>query len=130
MGGGEASRRPGADLQVVDGSEVVIEIGDADVVSALRDLRWRLPVLLDSGPRTVVVDLSEMAQLSSATVAVLLWIKRRCRSRGVVVVLRRPSRRSVEVLRRTGLHGAIPVEPPPDLAGHRRGRAPRSGRGH
>ncbi len=90
--------------------EVVVELGDTNVAEALRELRWRLPLLLNRSPATVIVDLSEMTQLSSATVASLLWIRRRCRMRGVIVVLRKPSRRSVEMLRRTGLQGALPVE--------------------
>lgn len=90
--------------------EVVVELGDDNVTEALRELRWRLPLLLNRSPGTVVVDVSQMTQLSSATVAALLWVRRRCRLRGVTVVLRQPSRRSVEMLRRTGLQGALPIE--------------------
>lgn len=97
--------------------EVVLELGDAHVGDALRELRWRLPLLLNRSPGTVVVDLSEMTQPSSATVAALLWIKRRCRSRSVVVVLRQPSRRSIDMLRRTGLQSALPIEKPDDRRG-------------
>ncbi len=103
--------------------EVVVELGDAHVAEALRELRSRLPLLLNRSPGTVIVDLSEMTQLSSATVAALLWIRRRCRLRGVIVVLRQPSRRSVEMLRRTGLQGALPVEKPDVEHGLRRGAA-------
>lgn len=104
-------------------TEVVVELGDANVAEALRELRLRLPLLLSRSPGTVIVDLSEMTQLSSATVAALLWIRRRCRLRGVIVVLRQPSRRSVGMLRRTGLQGALPVEKPDAERGLRRGTA-------
>lgn len=92
--------------------EVVVELADTRRPDALRELRSRLTLVLDRGPGTVIVDLSEMTQLSSATVAALLWIRRRCRSRNVIVVLRKPSRGSIQVLRRTGLQGALPVEQP------------------
>ena len=88
-----------------------------------RELRRRLPLLLNRSPGTVVVDLSEMTQPSSATVAALLWIKRRCRSRSVVVVLRQPSRRSIDMLRRTGLQCALPIEKPDAGRGDRCGSA-------
>jgi anti-anti-sigma factor len=101
--GDEASER-------TSGSEAVLELGDADPVDALRELRRRLPPMLDAGPTRLVLDVSRIPQLSSTTVAVILWIKRRCRSRGTVVVLREPSRRSAEMLRRAGLQDALPVE--------------------
>lgn len=90
--------------------EIVVQLSDADVAYALRELIRRLPALLSCGRGTIVIDVSGMTQLSSATVAALLWIRRRCRSHGMVVVLRHPSRKSVEMLRRTGLQGALPVE--------------------
>jgi anti-anti-sigma regulatory factor len=108
--------------------EVVLELGDADVADALRELRWRLPLLLNRSPGRVVVDLSEMTQPSSATVAALLWIKSWCRKRSVVVVLRKPSRRSIEMLRRTGLQSALPLEKPDAGRGARCGAASRAPR--
>jgi anti-anti-sigma factor len=87
-----------------------VQLGDATVVEGLRQLGVRLPNLLSREPSTLVVDLSAMTHLSSATVAALLLLRRRCRARGVAVVLRRPSRRSIDMLRRTGLQGVLPVE--------------------
>jgi anti-anti-sigma regulatory factor len=74
----------------------------------------RLPRLLDDGPSHLVVDLSRLDRLSSGAVRALLHIHEQCRSRGVAVMLRRPSRRSLGVLRRAGLLAALPVE----RAGH------------
>ena len=78
------------------------------------DLRWRLGTLLEPGPSTLVLDLSRLQRLSATTIAVLLWVRRRCRARGVRVVLRRPSRGSIDVLRRAGLQSALEIEPRKD----------------
>ena len=48
--------------------------------------------------------------LSSTGIALLLWVRRRSAARGVRVVLREPSRPSVDLLRRTGLLGALAIE--------------------
>ncbi len=109
-GAGRTLRAVGRSEQPEAEREVVLELGDTDLMSALRGLRRRLPPLLDEAPGTLVVDMSGLTQVSSATVAALLWVKRRCRSRGVVVMLRQPSPRSLDLLRRTGLHGSLPVE--------------------
>jgi anti-anti-sigma regulatory factor len=59
----------------------------------------------------LVIDIEGVPQVSSAMFAVLLRVKRRCLARRVDVVLRQPSGRSVELLRRTGLLGALAIEP-------------------
>lgn len=102
------------------GCEAVVELGDSDLADACGEVRARLPQLLARSPSTLVVDLSEVTRLSSAVVATLLWISRECRARSVVVVLRRPSRASVETLRRAGLQSTLPLEQPgsPDRRRH------------
>jgi anti-anti-sigma regulatory factor len=90
--------------------EVVVALRDGDIGHPLGDLRWRLSTLLEEGAATLVVDVSQVARLSSTTIAVLLWVKRRCGVRGVRVVLRGPSRRSVDALRRSGLVEALAME--------------------
>lgn len=82
---------------------VVVTVSDETLLETLADLRWRLSLWLESGPPVLVVDLSAVRKLSSATIAVLLWVKKRCRARGVQLVVRGPSRGSSDVLRRTGL---------------------------
>lgn len=82
-------------------------------------LRRRLAVLLEAGPVTLVLDLSGVPRLSSDGVDRLLWLHRRCAGRAVRVVLREPSRDSVDLLSRAGLLGALPIE----RAARRRRRA-------
>ena len=82
---------------------VVVTISDETLLDRLADLRWRLSVLLESGPSSLVLDLSELRRLSAATIAVLLWTKRRCRARRVDLVVRGPARGNVDALQRTGL---------------------------
>ena len=105
------------------GETVVIMLSDDTLLATLADLRWRLGALLESGPSTLLLDLSGVRRLSSATIAVFLWVRKRCSVRGVHLVVRRPSRRSIDVLRRTGLlstlvsddaerHGMLVVVPP------------------
>ena len=85
------------------GETVVITLSDDTLLATLAELRWRLGALLESGPSTLVLDLSEVRRLSSTTIAVFLWVKKRCSVRGVHVVVRRPARGNIDVLRRTGL---------------------------
>jgi anti-anti-sigma factor len=97
------------------GDEVVVTLRDAEALHALGDLRWRLNTLLAQGPATLVIDIEGVRQISSTMIAVLLQVKRRCRARRVDVVLREPSRRSLDFLHRTGLLAAFVIEPD-DLA--------------
>lgn len=92
------------------GDAVVVTLRDTEVPRALADLRWRLNTLLGHGPATLVIDVAGVRQISSATIAVLLQVKRRCRARGVDLVVREPSRRSVDMLHRTGLLSALVIE--------------------
>jgi hypothetical protein len=62
---------------------VVVTISDETLLETLADLRWRLSVLLEPGPSRLLLDLSEVRRVSSATIAVLLWVKKRCRARSV-----------------------------------------------
>lgn len=73
-------------------------------------LRGHLGSLLEPGPSTLVLDLSAVRHLSSDGVDGLLWLRQRCRGRAVDVVLRQPSRQSVDLLRRTGLLGVLTIE--------------------
>jgi anti-sigma B factor antagonist len=82
---------------------VTIEFTDALVRHGLADLRHEVRTLVLSGARVIVVDVAAMGELSSEAVAVLLGAHRICRTRGGGLVLRNPSRRTSELLRRTGL---------------------------
>jgi hypothetical protein len=56
---------------------------------------------LEAGPSSLTVDLKGV-EITSSTVAALLWVRRRCGARGVTVAIRGHSRRGVEVLKRIG----------------------------
>lgn len=84
-------------------AEFVVQLGKPGPMHARDDVRRRLDSLLEQGPRTVVVDFSQVGQLSSSTISALLLVMRRCSARGVKVVWREPSRRSVTTLARIGL---------------------------
>lgn len=89
---------------------VLVVLRDENLLGGIADLRWRLDDVLARGTWTVVIDVSDVRRLSSATVAVLLWATRRCQARNVRVVVREPTRASMELLRRTGLVDRVEVE--------------------
>ena len=84
----------------------MLQMHDADLMRVLDDVERGLDSLLDRGPRTLVVDMSGVARLSSTTIAALLWVRRRCAARGVDVVVREASTRHLAQLRRIGLRDA------------------------
>lgn len=92
------------------GGKVVVPLDNLGLTHTLNDLERRLDLALAGGPRTLLLDMSAVVHVSSTTIAALLWTRRRCSSRGVEVVLRNPSRRCLEALRRAGLLDALVVE--------------------
>jgi anti-anti-sigma factor len=90
--------------------QVTIRLTDELLADGLADVRWLLHDALLAGARRVVVDLSEVAQLSSPAVASFLWAHRICRARGGAVVLRGANRRTEDLLHRTGLWRVIELE--------------------
>lgn len=88
----------------------VMALESAGLMPTLDDLEQRLDAALAGGPRTLVLDMSAVARVSSTTVAALLWARRRCSARGVEVVLRNPSRRCLAAMRRAGLLTAVATE--------------------
>ena len=91
--------------------EPIVRLCDEGRSRRLSDIQQRVDALLERGPGTVVVDMSEVDRVSSTTVAALLLVKRRCSERRVHVVLREPSQRSVNTLWRIGLLDAASLEP-------------------
>ncbi|WP_164701056.1 STAS domain-containing protein [Modestobacter sp. KNN46-3] len=98
--------RPGRDGQVV------LRLSDDLLADGLADLRWLLHDALLSGARRLVVDLTDVRQLSSTAVASFLWAHRTCRARGGAVVLRGVNRRTEDLLHRTGLWRVMQLEDP------------------
>jgi anti-anti-sigma factor len=81
----------------------VLRMDDASLFKVVADLRWRTEELLAEPHPHLVVDISGLTRLSSATLAALLWAQRYCRARGGAVRLTGPNRRNRELLARTGL---------------------------
>lgn len=97
------------DASPATGGETTLVLDDDSLLSGLADLKWRLDELLPGRASTLVVDLSGLTHLSSATLAALLWAQRRCRVRGGEVVLQGANRRCRQVLARTGLSSVFVV---------------------
>jgi anti-anti-sigma factor len=92
-----------------DGS-VCLCLTDSLVADGLADARWLFHEALRDGARSLVVDLDGVREVQSTLVASLLCAHRTCRARGGAVVLRHPDRRTLGVLRRTGLWRVLRVE--------------------
>ncbi|SDY67626.1 anti-anti-sigma factor [Modestobacter sp. DSM 44400] len=111
---GRPPATPDASQPKNDG-HVVIRLTEALLADGLADLRWLLHDALLAGARRLVVDLTDVRQLSSSAVASLLWAHRTCRARGGAVVLRGVNRRTEGLLHRTGLWRVLHLE---DRPGH------------
>jgi anti-anti-sigma factor len=88
----------------------IVMLSDADLGGGLTSLRWRLRGLVMDGACLVIVDVSEIGQISSTLLAALLDTHRVCRRRGGGVVIRHANRKMTDVLRRTGLDRVFDVE--------------------
>lgn len=99
---------PGRTVLVND--RVVVELTDAILQDGLADLRWQLRDLVLSGARVIVVDVGAVSELSSTTVAAMLSAHRSCRARGGGLIIRNPNRRTLDLLRRTGLWRVLDPE--------------------
>jgi anti-anti-sigma factor len=99
-----------ADVGAATAERPGVIVVDDDSVESLIDLRCRLRDAVLSGERTIVVDVSELTRPTSTTVAALLGAHRLCRARGGRVLLRDPHRRTLELLRRTGLVHVLRIE--------------------
>lgn len=106
---GELSYRAGTVIAMDLGGtrEVVLELPCSGQADRIDEVQHRVEVLLEDGPRTLVVDMSDGVSLSSSTIAALMWVRRRASARGVEVVLGDADRRVVETLLRSGLIGAL-----------------------
>lgn len=90
--------------------KAIVAISEADLGPGLTGLRWRLRGLVMDGASLVVIDVSDVGELSSTLLAALLDTHRVCRRRGGGVVIRHASRKMSDVLRRTGLDRVFDVE--------------------
>jgi anti-anti-sigma regulatory factor len=90
--------------------KAIVTLSDSDLGGGLTGLRWRLRGLVMDGVSLVIVDVSDIDQISSTLLAALLDTHRVCRRRGGGVVIRHASRKMSDVLRRTGLDRVFEVE--------------------
>jgi anti-anti-sigma factor len=90
--------------------EVIVRLTDDMLADGVAEVRWLLHDAVLTGARHVVVDVREVAQLSSPVVASFLSAHRACRARGGGVVVRGANRRTVDLLRRTGLWRVLHLE--------------------
>lgn len=90
--------------------KAIVTVTDALLARGLSGLRWQLRDIVMDGAYLVVIDVSEVEQISSHLLAALLDTHRACRRRGGGVVIRHANRRTSELLRRTGLDGVFTVE--------------------
>ncbi|MFI7068406.1 STAS domain-containing protein [Kribbella sp. NPDC050124] len=90
--------------------KAIVTLSETDLDDGLTALRWRLRELVMEGASLVVIDVSELSQISSTLLAALLDTHRVCRRRGGGVVIRHASRQLTDVLRRTGLDRVFEVE--------------------
>jgi anti-anti-sigma factor len=89
-----------------------VRVSDEQGDERLPDLRWVLHDLVLTGVSRVIVDVSRVERLSSATLAALLNVHRRCRARGGGVVIRGGNRATADLLYRNGLHRVFEIEEP------------------
>lgn len=90
--------------------KAIVALSEADLDGGLPRLRWGLHELVMDGACLVVIDVSEIDQISSTLLAALLDTHRVCRRRGGGVVIRHAGRKLTDVLRRTGLDRVFEVE--------------------
>ena len=90
--------------------KAIVTLSDADTGAGSTQLRWRLRGVVMEGACLVVVDVSDIDQISSTLLAALLDTHRVCRQCGGGLVIRHASRKMTEYLRRTGLDRVFEVE--------------------
>ncbi len=90
--------------------KAIVALSETDLDDGLTVLRWRLRGLVMEGASLVVIDVSELGQISSTLLAALLDTHRVCRQRGGGVVIRHASRKMSDVLHRSGLDRVFEVE--------------------
>jgi anti-anti-sigma factor len=90
--------------------KAIVTLTDDLMGEGLTNLRWQLRDLVMDGACLVVIDVSELDQISSTLLAALLDTHRVCRSRGGRVVIRHADRKAADLLHRTGLDRVFEVE--------------------
>lgn len=92
-------------------STCLVVLEDESLLHGLGEIKGRLADTTGGGAAVLILDLSRLERLSSATLAAMLWARRTCYARGGRVVVRHPNRRCREVLTRTGLAALFDIRP-------------------
>jgi anti-anti-sigma factor len=92
------------------GEATAVRLTDETFVEGMAGLRWQLRAHLANGARYLLVDVSKVRHLSSTALAALLGAHRVCRTRGGAVVLCNPSRKTLDLLTRTGLDHVFRID--------------------
>lgn len=82
--------------------EIVLRVGADGMLPVLERVHQEVELTLARGAHSLFVDVSELAELSSTSVAALLWIRRRASERGAHVVVRGARKEVRGALRRLG----------------------------
>lgn len=101
-----------AALQSLDGSAVIVLIGELDM-DTVPELAGVLDPLVENGPSEVVLDFSGLSFIDSSGIAILVGAQNRLRDQGRRLVVRSPRSQAVRVLEITGLSGFVGVEVQP-----------------
>jgi len=94
-----------------DGGEIVIELnGDVDLSSAALITSVVDSALAEGGPK-ITVDMSGVTFLDSRGIRALLMAQRTAERRGSVLVLRSPTKRTMDVLVMSGCATMLSIQP-------------------
>ena len=85
------------------GGDGIVALHEVGPGSRFEEFEHRLDTALAARPRALVLDMAAVDRVSSTTVAMLLWARRRCAAHGIELELGRPSRRCHDTLERSGL---------------------------
>lgn len=85
------------------GGDGIVTLHEGGPGSRFDEFEHRLDTALAARPRALVLDMVAVDRVSSTTIAMLLWARRRCAAHGIEIELGRPSRRCHDALERAGL---------------------------
>lgn len=85
------------------GGDGIVALHEVGPGSRFEEFEHRLDAALAARPRALVLDMAAVDRVSSTTIAMLLWARRRCAAHGIDIELGRSSRRCHDTLERAGL---------------------------
>jgi anti-anti-sigma factor len=106
--GDPSSTRFSAVLQGLDGTALVVLLGDLDMDTATELIRVLEP-LVENGPSEIVLDFSGLSFIDSSGLAVLVRAQNRLRGQGRHLTIQSPRAQALRVLEVTNLSGLMGV---------------------